>query len=63
MASVDVATEFKTKGAALAKAKTEGYKGMYFGSCTTLATRLRCEVDAFKVSKKLWCKVFKCSRY
>lgn len=44
MAKVEAAIELKTKGALLAKAKTEGFRGMYFGNCTTLATRLRCEV-------------------
>lgn len=39
-----LAQEFRTKGAALARAKTEGYAGVYFGLSTTLATRVRCEV-------------------
>lgn len=38
------AQEFRTKGAALARAKTEGFAGIYFGQCTTLSTRIRCEV-------------------
>lgn len=42
--SLEAAQELRTKGAMLSRAKTEGYKGMYFGHCTTLATRLRCEV-------------------
>ena len=39
------AAEFRTKGAALVRAKTDGFKGLYFGQCTTLSTRLRCEVS------------------
>ncbi len=31
MDNKDVAQELRSKGAALAKAKTEGYRGMYFG--------------------------------
>lgn len=38
------AHEFRTKGAALARAKTEGFQGLYFGQCTTLSTRVRMEV-------------------
>jgi hypothetical protein len=51
MDNKDVAQELRSKGAALAKAKTEGYRGMYFGSCTTLATRLRCEVMIITLSE------------
>ena len=40
----NLALEFRTKGAALAKAKTEGFAGIYFGISTTLGTRIRCEV-------------------
>ncbi len=40
-----LATEFRTKGAALARAKTEGFIGVYFGLSTTLGTRIRCEVS------------------
>ncbi len=39
-----VATEFRTKGVALARAKTEGFVGVYFGLCNTLGSRVRCEV-------------------
>jgi hypothetical protein len=39
-----VALEFRTKGAALARSKTEGFVGIYFGLSTTLATRVRQEV-------------------
>ena len=39
------AQEFRTKGAALARAKTEGFGGVYFGLSTTLGTRIRCEVS------------------
>jgi hypothetical protein len=39
-----LAYEFRTKGAALARAKTDGYAGVFFGLSTTLATRIRCEV-------------------
>ncbi len=39
-----LALEFRTKGAALARAKTEGFGGVYFGISTTLGTRVRCEV-------------------
>lgn len=42
--SLTGAQEFRTKGAALARAKTEGFGGIYFGQCTTLSTRIRCEV-------------------
>jgi hypothetical protein len=41
----ELAYEFRTKGAALARAKTEGYAGVYFGLSTTLATRIRSEVN------------------
>lgn len=40
-----LAQEFRTKGAALARARTEGFTGIYFGLSTTLATRIRCEVN------------------
>jgi hypothetical protein len=39
-----LALEFRTKGAALARAKTEGFGGIYFGLSTTLGTRIRSEV-------------------
>lgn len=42
--SLTSAHEFRTKGAALAHAKTEGFVGIYFGQCTTLSTRIRCYV-------------------
>jgi hypothetical protein len=42
--TTDLATEFRTKGAALARAKTDGYAGVYFGLSTTLATRIRSDV-------------------
>jgi len=38
------AQEFRAKGAALAKAKTEGFGGIFFGLCSTLSTRVRIEV-------------------
>lgn len=41
------AQELRTKGAALARAKTDGFIGIYFGQCTTLSTRIRCEVIKF----------------
>jgi hypothetical protein len=41
----DLATEFRAKGAALARAKTEGFAGVYFGLSTTLATRIRSDVS------------------
>jgi len=44
MTSIAVAQELRTKGAALSKARTDGFTGIYFGQCTTLATRIRCEV-------------------
>lgn len=44
----ELATEFRTKGAALARAKTEGFAGIYFGFSTTLATRIRSEVKDMK---------------
>jgi len=44
----NLAQEFRSKGAALARAKTEGFAGLYFGLCTTLATRVRCEVNLRK---------------
>jgi hypothetical protein len=40
-----LALEFRTKGAALARAKTDGFAGLYFGLSTTLGTRIRCEVN------------------
>jgi hypothetical protein len=42
--TVQIAQEFRAKGAALAKAKTEGFSGLYFGLCSTLSTRVRIEV-------------------
>ncbi len=39
-----LALEFRSKGAALARAKTEGFVGVYFGLSTTLGTRVRNEV-------------------
>jgi len=48
MANLTVAQELKSKGAALSKARTEGFNGIYFGQCTTLATRIRCEVLTFR---------------
>jgi hypothetical protein len=42
--SESLAYEFRTKGAALARAKTEGFQGVYFGVSTTLATRIRSDV-------------------
>jgi len=47
MASLTVAQELRSKGAALSKARTEGFNGIYFGQCTTLATRIRCEVIGY----------------
>ncbi len=41
-----LAVEFRTKGAALARAKTDGFIGVYFGLSTTLGTRIRCEVHS-----------------
>jgi hypothetical protein len=46
MKEESLATEFRTKGAALARAKTEGFAGVFFGLSTTLATRIRSEVLA-----------------
>jgi len=45
--TVGSAFEFRSKGAALAKAKTEGFAGTYFGMSTTLATRIRVEVFSY----------------
>jgi hypothetical protein len=39
-----LALEFRTKGAALGRARTVGFGGIYFGLSTTLGTRIRCEV-------------------
>jgi len=44
--TVAAAFEFRTKGANLARSKTEGFTGVYFGLSTTLATRIRCDVSA-----------------
>jgi hypothetical protein len=41
-----LALELRTKGAALARSKTEGFSGIYFGLSTTLGTRVRNEVLA-----------------
>jgi len=38
------AIEFRSKGAALSKARTEGFGHIFFGNCTTLSTRIRCDV-------------------
>lgn len=38
------AHEFRTKGVALARAKTDGFAGDYFGLCNTLATKVCYEV-------------------
>lgn len=37
---VDVAEEFRTKGATMSKAKKEGVSHLYFNACLTLSTRL-----------------------
>ena len=42
--TVSAAQEFRAKGSALAKARTEGFSGLYFGICSTLSTRVRIEV-------------------
>jgi hypothetical protein len=38
-AEVDVADEFRLKGAALSKSKKEGVSHLYFNACLTLSTR------------------------
>jgi hypothetical protein len=48
-----LALEFRTKGAALARAKTEGFAGIYFGISTTLATRVRSEVTKISSGGRL----------
>ena len=35
----------------LSKAKTEGMSGIYYGLCTTLLTRIRCEVREKKLGE------------
>ena len=42
--SIPVAQELSAKGAALSKARTEGFAGLYFRQCSTLSTRIRIEV-------------------
>jgi hypothetical protein len=42
-----IAQEFRAKGAALSKAKTDGFQGVYFGMSTTLSTRIRCDVSIY----------------
>lgn len=44
-----LAQEFRAKGSALAKAKTEGFSGLYFGQCSTLSTRVRIEVKRLHI--------------
>jgi hypothetical protein len=44
----ELAKEFRAKGAALARAKTDGFQGVYFGLSTTLATRIRSEVGVIR---------------
>jgi len=39
------AVEFRAKGAALSKARTDGFGHIFFGNCTTLSTRIRCDVS------------------
>jgi len=39
------AIEFRSKGAALSKARTDGFGFIFFGNCTTLSTRIRCDVS------------------
>ena len=39
------ALEFRKKGSFLARNREEGYVGLYFGPCTTLSTRIRCDVS------------------
>ncbi len=39
LADVDDADDFRLKGAALSKAKTEGVSHLYFNACLTLSTR------------------------
>lgn len=40
------AIEFRTKGAALSIACTEGFGHIFFGNCTTLSSRIRCDASA-----------------
>ena len=41
------ALEFRKKGSFLARNREEGYVGLYFGPCTTLSTRIRCDVSNY----------------
>jgi hypothetical protein len=38
------AREMRSKGAALARAKTDGFAYVYFGTCITQGSRVRMEV-------------------
>jgi len=40
-----LAFEFRTKAIGMARSKTDGFQGVYFSMCTTLATRIRCDVS------------------
>ena len=41
---ISAAKELRNKGAALARARTEGFAYVYFGTCITLGSRVRIEV-------------------
>ncbi len=47
------AQELRSKGVALARARTEGFCNVYFGQCTTLSTRVRCEVTNTRTTSML----------
>ena len=55
---IGAAQEFRSKGAALARAKTEGFAYVYFGTCITLGTRIRIEVFTYITIKALFTQGF-----
>ena len=61
--SLGAAQELRAKGAALARAKTEGFSYVYFGTCITLTTRVRIEVimmiqNDMLVMVTIWLMIF-----
>ena len=50
--TLSAATEFRDKGKELAKKKETGFKGVYFGLCTTVGTRVRCDVSKVQYQKE-----------
>lgn len=54
MTSLAAAQEFRTKGVALARARTDGFANVYFGTSTTVSTRIRTEVCYYFIKPRLF---------